>query len=167
MARNESIPALSTVEIGRFWAKVQRGPGCWEWTAGKYGSGYGAFSVSGRLHGAHRVAVRIDGREIPPGMWVCHRCDNHGCVNPEHLFVGTPSENSADMAAKGRAKWNTNKSRGERHHKAKLTDAAVIEIRAAKAAGVRTCVLAGKYGVSMSAIQHVARGTFWRHVMAR
>ena len=87
----------------RFWAKVAKGDGCWEWQ-GAMANRYGAFKLAGRQIGAHRLALQLGGEEdIPSGMVVCHRCDNPRCVRPDHLFVGTRSDNSQDMSRKGRA----------------------------------------------------------------
>jgi hypothetical protein len=90
----------------RFWSKVDKAPssnGCWLWTATKDRRLYGRFWNDGNRFGAHRTAWELTRGPIPPGLYVLHHCDTPPCVNPEHLFIGTQTDNMRDMAAKGRA----------------------------------------------------------------
>lgn len=92
---------LSTVE--RFWAKVAKSDGCWEWTA-SLARGYGVLwnYEEKRQVVASRYSWELHNGPIPAGLWVCHHCDNPKCVKPEHLFLGRSHDNILDSMAKGR-----------------------------------------------------------------
>jgi hypothetical protein len=93
---------VSDVEA-RFWSKVAKGEGCWEWKPRPGHPGYGQFSITGRNRiYAHRYVWQSLRGAIPEKMMVCHTCDNPRCVNPDHLFLGTNSDNQRDSSAKGR-----------------------------------------------------------------
>jgi hypothetical protein len=68
--------------------------------------GYGQFYVGQRTYRAHRVAYELATGEWPGELFVCHHCDNPGCVNPDLLWLGTPRDNTRDMFRKGRANRN-------------------------------------------------------------
>jgi hypothetical protein len=95
--------------IERFFQKVDKSgsvdfPGCWIWTGGKTSKNYGSFKYyqDRSAIGAHVSSHLFHIGEVPNGMRVCHRCDNPPCVNPEHLFLGSNSDNMKDMVAKDR-----------------------------------------------------------------
>lgn len=114
MTRNP-IPLLTDSDIQRFWQKVDRSSGCWEWKASFSGK-YGQFGIGRSAWYAHRVAWTIANGPIPDRRYICHSCDNPSCVRPEHLFIGTPTDNVRDCIAKGRdARGEKKAVRGERN----------------------------------------------------
>lgn len=121
---------MTTPVMERFWSKVRIGDGCWEWQATRLPRGYGQFQFKldggkWRHHGAHRVAWMLERGPIPPGVQVCHRCDNPRCVRPSHLFLGTAADNVRDMDRKGRRVSPLGpRPRAEEHHAAWRSTAA-------------------------------------------
>ncbi len=152
----------------RFWTKVDKDGhgGCWVYGGRRNRSGYGEVFRGGRTLAAHRFSWELVNGPIPPGMLVCHHCDNRPCVNPDHLFVGTHKDNMHDMWQKGRqGQMPTGvPSLGEDHGCAILTEAAVVAMRAAHADGIGTRTLSERHGVSQSTVRAVIRGTTWKHV---
>lgn len=145
---------------------VNRRSGCWEWT-GTTRDGYGRMTIGSRTDGsrrsvsAHRMAYELAIGEIPPGMEICHRCDNPRCINPEHLFAGTKRDNAADRDAKGRH-FALN---GEEHPASKLTKRIVRDARWERAyRGTSFLELARKYGVSKTTMRNAVIGKTWQHV---
>lgn len=146
--------------LDRFNAKCQKTDGCWIWVGARKPSGYGNFYLNGRYLGSHQAAYLLHIGPIAGGLYVCHRCDNPSCVNPEHLFLGTPSENQADMAVKGRAVGI--REGGERHPNSKLTKEAVALIREKRKEGALLKELAAEFGVSESNISVICSSKGWR-----
>lgn len=101
----------------RFESKINKTDSCWLWTAYKNNNGYGMFWLNGKLLLSHRISFTFYKEEIPEGLNICHTCDNPGCVNPKHLFLGSQKDNIKDMCLKGRAKnGNTKKTHCIRGH---------------------------------------------------
>jgi hypothetical protein len=152
-------PSPTTIE-SKFWPKVHKSDGCWEWKASRFPNGYGQMRVSNEQY-AHRISWILAFGQIPGGMNVLHRCDNRACVRPDHLFVGTQAENVADMRSKGRS----NDPEGERNHSAKLTESQVRDIREHYSRGESLASLGRRFGVMFQSIQAIVRQhRTWRHV---
>lgn len=145
-----------------FHAKVNHGPGCWEWMGAKNPDGYGHLSVNGRAIRAPRFAWESAYGPIPEGLLVCHRCDNPACVRPTHLFLGSAAANTRDMRSKSRSSFGKNK--GEAHGRARLTDEIILEIRRRQIAGESERSLAAAFGVSRSWIGYIVRREAWTHI---
>jgi len=149
--------------------KVNPESGCWEWTGLKNAKGYGR--IGGEINGervapkgtlllAHRVSWLIHKGAIPDGEGahgtvVMHKCDNPSCVNPEHLMLGSQTDNVRDMHAKGRRPACT--PSGAEHWNAAIKDPAAIElIRSTKR---NTKALAEQFGVHICTIKRIRRGS--------
>jgi hypothetical protein len=153
---------LTERDIARFWSQVQQSDCCWEWTGWIYKCetrGYGGFEVcrSGRSSSvaAHRASFTLAYGPIPHGLFVCHRCDNRKCVRPDHLFLGTPKDNTRDAVGKHRM-------RGAIRH---LTDEQVRQLRSIDTSVPGTVARwANELGVSWQVIYNAARGTRYRFV---
>jgi len=150
-----------------FWDNVNTGAvhSCWQWLGAKASTGYGLARYEGKYIGSHRLAWQIHFKEeIPKGMFICHSCDNPICCNPNHLFLGTPKQNSIDMAKKGRNKKCDIK--GEDHKLAKLCWDDVRYIRSVYKSGrnspYNTVALSKKYGVAKSLIHRIVKNISWK-----
>ena len=148
---------MNITQKKRFWSRVATGTPdeCWEWQGSTFPNGYGRIGMGGRHRLAHRAAWELTFGAIPAGLCCLHRCDNKSCVNPDHLFLGTKADNSADMIAKGRSK------QGSRNPKSKLSDSDVQEIRILLESGVMQTEIASIYQVSNITVNHISTGRTW------
>ena len=155
-----------------FLRHVNKTGSCWLWTGGKDRDGYGLSSKGNGKSGsvrAHRRSWELLRGPIPEGKMILHRCDNPPCVNPDHLFVGTGSDNMKDAHAKGRHLSPTQSKpesqvRGERQHLAKLKESDIPKIFALREGGLKHYEIAAFFGVTKHTIQSVLAGDTWRHV---
>jgi hypothetical protein len=141
----------------RFWSKVDKTGDCWIWRGAKSESGYGRIRIDGWVYFVHRRSWMLANGEIPKDMCVLHRCDTPLCVRPDHLFLGTPQENVADMVRKNR------QAQKERAGRSRLTGAEVDEIRRKWGTSKYTKIEIGKqYGLGWNAINKIIKRETWR-----
>jgi hypothetical protein len=130
--------------------------GCWMWRGAHIPAGYGSLKFGGTNQLAHRVSWQVHRGPIPDGIYVLHKCDVKGCVNPSHLFLGTASDNVKDLFQKGLA------SRvGVLNPRVLIREEDVSDIRASTKS---TKELATEYGVSYFGIWNIRKRRTWRHV---
>lgn len=139
----------------RFESKYMPVPyiGCWVWLGNFYSNDYGYFSYKCKKVVAHRVSYILHKGEIPEGLLVCHSCDNPWCVNPEHLFLGTPKDNMQDMIKKGRRKISN-----------KLSVEQVKEIRQLRSSGMKYRIIAEKFNMTIRYIMAITRLETWKNI---
>jgi len=94
---------VSETRESRFWSKVRKGDGCWEWADSIDTSGYGRIKVGSKYIAAHRFAWEVTHGPIYSWDLVLHSCDRRNCVRPDHLRLGSQAQNMADMRARDRA----------------------------------------------------------------
>lgn len=124
--------------------------GCHEWTSVLHRDGYGKFYYEGKQTQAHRVAYQLFVGEIPKGFQVLHRCDNRKCVNPEHLYAGTPKQNTADKIARYKGLWG----------RMKFTTKQIEECKSLYAKGMTQMQIAAKLGMDQTTVSRFLRDRF-------
>lgn len=157
----------------KFWRSCTVTPtGCWEWTRYRTRQGYGRVVLPRYSTIASRAAWELVNGAIPKGRSVMHICDNPPCINPAHLILGSPADNSRDMVQKRRQASGVTHGmygkrgvlapmygvRGEQHPRAKLSEAAVRKIR--ESSDTQRCI-AKKYGISQSNVSLIKRLKSW------
>ena len=130
----------------RFWSRVEKTDGCWIWTGYKTIWGYGQFWNQNRKSG------QVE------GMCVLHTCDNRLCVNPDHLFLGTMTDNMRDRDRKDR------QAKGETSGAAKLITSEVLEIRRLLIQGTRRRWIADAFKVAPATIRSIELRETWKHL---
>jgi len=140
--------------------RVDEQTGCWDWLKFKDRNKYGHIKVLGKSELVHRVAYQTLVGDIPSGMFVCHRCDNPSCLNPEHLFIGTNQDNIDDKVAKNRQS-KIGQQKGSKHSLAKLTEKDIVDIRISTLSQNKLALL---YGMTQSSISQIQNKITWSHV---
>ena len=146
----------------RFWEKVDKNGenGCWNWIGG--GNTYGMFWLNGKYHGAHRISYIMTKGDIPDDCIVRHLCKkNMKCVNPEHLTIGTHTDNMRDKKRDDTAFH----AKGELCGTSKITASIVKEIRDLYATGTLTQRQIGiRYNLCQQNIHHIVKRKTWTHI---
>jgi hypothetical protein len=155
--RKQFVPAAD-----RLFAKTEITDTCWLWTGSRMKSGHGQIvaersrSHDRKLLQVHRLSWELHRGHIPEGLCVLHRCDVPNCVNPDHLFLGTRTDNSIDKVQKRRVPT------GSQLPQSKLTEEDVLAIRRSNE---RNLDIAKRYKVDPSTISHIRRGHCWKQVV--
>ena len=156
---------LTEKDLKRFWNKIKinKKTGCWEWTAAKSLKGYGRFKLNGKLESPHIISYILRNGEYDRSLDVCHHCDNPSCVNPEHLFLGTRSENMLDSYKKGRSICRTPK--GIKNPNSKLNPEKVKKIRKLINKNIILSKIAEDFNVHRSTINKIKFNEIWKDVL--
>lgn len=162
----------------RFWEKVNRRgeDECWNWIGattetqpGKLHSKRAMFAVDGKTDYACRVLWRMSNGEIPKGMWVLHECDNSICINPKHLYLGTPKQNTHDMIDRGRFRWQRypKKPKPPKHPRVrKLSESDVGEIlRLRLSERKKLLEIARLFNINPSDVSRIMRGQLYKDII--
>lgn len=184
---------ITSEMMNRFQSKIRKTPeGCWEWAGSRDKNGYGYFSVNGKTVKAHRFSYASHYGTIPNELLVLHHCDNSGCVNPIHLWLGTPGDNMKDRDQKERGKFHFQKGenhpfkknpelntrqygprppekilRGEKSPHHKVTSSDVINIkRLRNQERLKLREIASVYNISEAQVSRLAGGKSWEHLEA-
>jgi len=135
--------------------------GCWLWLGSVNEHNYGRVIYKGKRIYAHRHSWEAFNGEIPEGLKVLHKCDNPLCINPDHLFLGTQSDNMKDKVSKNRQ----HRLKGEDHGQSTLTDKDVLEIRNKYIPRKYTAkILSKEYNTSIQNIRSILYRRSWRHL---
>ncbi len=150
----------------RFWKYTQKKNSnqCWPWIGSCALRGnYGQLNDRGKILKAHRVSFELHFGKVPKEKFICHSCGNAQCVNPKHLYAGTPAENWADTLKHG-TRFVPNGAKGEKHHSAKLKEKQIFEIRKSSL----SCQELGEiYGVTRQTIYNIKKYKIWKKVKGR
>jgi len=163
-----------------FWKHVKIGKEneCWEWKGSKDDHGYGRVRYQGKEYKSHRLAWILKSGSTED-IFVCHRCDNPPCCNPNHLFLGTHQENMDDMVKKGRYGKKRNLPKGKKHwsylHPEKTSSCEkngsavldrkkVLEIREKAKDGQSHRSIAKEYGVAKSTVTFIIQRKTWVNI---
>jgi hypothetical protein len=144
-----------------FLDKIEKTDSCWEWIGIKNKGGYGQIhcrKLKKRNVLAHRFSWEFYNGDIPSELKVLHKCDNRGCVNPSHLFLGTQSENIKDMMDKKRDKHPSKEDNG----KAKITEDIVTKMKNMRKTGATYKEIGDVFNIHLATARSAIIGKTWR-----
>lgn len=148
---------LPHFDVSRFTSKIDYSQKCWLWTAGKTPQGYGVFGLSGRRETAHRIAYYLAYGPFLRTLHVCHHCDTPACCKPQHLFLGTNSDNRRDAFLKGRVPKGKQKSKT-------LTDEDIQTIDFLRRKGATFRMIAEIFSIDHSTAWKIVHRKRWTHI---
>jgi transposase len=154
-------PSKDVVEQLREKGRLKEIPetGCLEPDVYVRPNGYPEMMINGKKISLHRFVLQQQGFQlIGRQIIACHKCNNRKCINPRHLYAGTPQQNSNDMVVSGRS------YKGEKQINSKLKESQVREIRQLHASGLSYSQIAEKYSVHFSLVGYIVRREIWKHV---
>lgn len=152
---------LNKKQRSYFNSLIEWTPSCWLWKGTKDEIGRGRIKLNGKHYKASRISYYLQYGAFNQELFVCHKCDNYGCVKPSHLFLGTPLDNMRDMIKKGQKVIR----RGSERSDAKLNEEKVKTIKFLLGLGAPSqAQIAEQFNVSRSAILQIRLGNSWRHV---
>lgn len=131
-----------TIEWLKGFIVIDSNTECWNWQRGKTYEGYGVVKQNYKMQFAHRLSFELLKGPIPSGLWILHKCDNPSCINPEHLRLGTPIENTWDAISKGRFDHSLSQS----------------DVENIRASHDTQSVLAKRFGVNQCTISRIKTG---------
>lgn len=141
------------------WEYIQISDGCWTWNGPINRDGYGLFACNGKITRIHRYILEAHGANLDKNSIVMHICDNPSCCNPDHLKVGTHSDNQKDKYIKNR------QAKADACGSSKLTSENVIECRNRyKNGGITYKELAKEFNVCKDTMQKAIRGINWSSI---
>jgi hypothetical protein len=152
---------IQQIYINRFFKKISSpdNNGCINWLGAINGHGYGQLKFNGKTVGAHRFSyIYHHNKEIPKNLYVCHKCDNRKCVNINHLFLGTQTDNFSDCVKKGRNVM------GERQWKSKLDSCQIKLIREMLFLKYKPSFIAYIFDITRSTVSQIHNNKTWKQV---
>jgi hypothetical protein len=145
-----------------FLSEPEMNTGCRLWWGHSNHAGYGILHYGGRSNLAHRMRWTASFGEIPPGLFVCHKCDTPACINPAHLFIGTHQDNVNDRTAKGRSSGDLRL--GVLRNNTKINSETVRYIRTQAAIGRSQRAIGEEVGLFQTTVSEIVRRKIWGHI---